>query len=119
MVSGRRAFTGETAPLLREAIVNHTPAPVRELNSKVPTKLEGIIKAALEKDRTARYQTATEIHADLVKLKRDTIPTQIGARPFLLIASICILTLMVVAVFWLRNLLPHPPELTQRQLTAN
>jgi len=119
MVSGRRAFIGETAPLLHEAIVNHTPTPVRELNSRVPTKLEGIIKVALEKDRTARYQTATEIHADLVKLKRDTIPTQIGARPFLLIASICILTLMVVAVFWLRNLLPHPPELTQRQLTAN
>jgi serine/threonine protein kinase/tetratricopeptide (TPR) repeat protein len=72
MATGRRAFAGDTAPLLREAIVNHTPTRVRELNTRIPPKMEGIINKCLEKDRHLRYQHASEIRADLQRLKRDT-----------------------------------------------
>ena len=73
MATGQRAFTGDTAPALHDAILNHTPAPARELNPELPSKLEAIIKKALEKDREVRYQTASEIRADLESLRRSFI----------------------------------------------
>src|SRR5438445_1466633 len=65
MATGRRAFTGDTAPVLREAILTHSPAPPRELNPELPSELEKIINRALEKDREARYQSASEMRAAL------------------------------------------------------
>jgi serine/threonine protein kinase len=65
MAVGRRAFSGETAPILHTAILNHTPTPVRQLNPIIPLELESIINKALEKDREKRYQTAAEMRASL------------------------------------------------------
>jgi len=72
MAAGQRAFTGETASVLRAAILNHQPRPVRDLNPEIPTKLEVIINRALEKDREQRYESASEMRIDLSRLKRDT-----------------------------------------------
>jgi len=71
MAAGRRAFSGETAPLLQEAILKGIPTPVRQLHPEVPPNLEGIIIKALEKDRNLRYQSAAEMRADLQRVKRD------------------------------------------------
>src|SRR5271156_4293701 len=65
MASGHRAFTGATAPQVHERILHEAQPPVQEVNSKVPAKLAAIIARALEKDRDRRYQSATEISADL------------------------------------------------------
>src|ERR1019366_8524593 len=65
MATGQRAFSGETAALVKDAILNHTPPPARELNSTLAPKLEQILNKALEKDREKRYQTAAEMRADL------------------------------------------------------
>src|ERR1043166_5486666 len=56
MVTGQRAFQGNTGSVLHAAILEHTPSSVRELNSAVPAKLETIINRAIEKDREQRYQ---------------------------------------------------------------
>src|SRR6266700_4068235 len=38
MATRQRAFPGDTAPVLHHAIINQTPAPVRELNPEIPPK---------------------------------------------------------------------------------
>jgi serine/threonine protein kinase/Tfp pilus assembly protein PilF len=72
MSTGRPAFGGNSSAEIFDAILNHTPvAPVR-LNAQIPAGLEGILNKVLEKDLTLRYQHASEIRADLQRLKRDT-----------------------------------------------
>ena len=72
MATGQRAFSGDTAPVLHDAILNCTPAPVRELNSELPPALENIITKCLAKDREERYQTAAEVRSDLTMTGRST-----------------------------------------------
>jgi serine/threonine protein kinase/Tol biopolymer transport system component len=74
MATGQRAFAGDTAPVLRDAILNEAPTPVRKLNPELPTRMESIINRALEKNRQARYQSAGEICADLEELAHEILP---------------------------------------------
>ncbi len=78
MATGQRAFTGETAALVHDAIVNQTPTPLHELNSKLPPKLVNLIEKALEKDREQRYQSAEQIREEL---ERVGFRDKIGGSP--------------------------------------
>jgi TolB-like protein len=69
MATGRQAFGIDTATEVHEEILHRTPAPAREFNPELPSKLEEIINKALEKDRGVRYQAASEMRADLQRLK--------------------------------------------------
>jgi serine/threonine protein kinase len=72
MTTGRPAAPGSTSAVIFDAILNRVPTPVRQLNASLPTELERIINKALEKEPDLRYQHASEIRADLKRLKRDT-----------------------------------------------
>jgi eukaryotic-like serine/threonine-protein kinase len=72
MATGRQAFAGPTTAAIHDAILNRTPASALRLNPELPAKLEEIINKALEKDRHLRYQVASEMRADLKRLRRDT-----------------------------------------------
>src|SRR5713226_1139019 len=72
MATGQQAFTGNTSGIIFEAILNRAPIPPVRLNPAIPPQLEMIISKALEKDRGLRYQTASDLRADLQRLKRDT-----------------------------------------------
>ena len=70
MATGRVPFAGETSAVIYEAILNRDPVPVTEINSALPADLARILEKALEKDRSMRYQTATDLKTDLRRLER-------------------------------------------------
>ncbi len=72
MVTGKRPFGGDTSGVIFEAILNRQPMPPTKLNAKVAPELERIITKALEKDREIRNQHASDIRADLKRLRRDS-----------------------------------------------
>ena len=71
MAAGQRPFAGETAAAVLSSIANQPPAGLRALNPEVPAELERMIMKALEKNPALRYQTASDLRADLQRLKRD------------------------------------------------
>jgi serine/threonine protein kinase/tetratricopeptide (TPR) repeat protein len=72
MATGTLPFPGETSAVIFDAILNREPAPIGQLKPDLPAELGRIVSKALEKDRTLRCQTATELKTDLLRLKRDT-----------------------------------------------
>jgi serine/threonine protein kinase/tetratricopeptide (TPR) repeat protein len=72
MATGALPFRGESSGVIFNAILERDPVPAVRLNPEVPAELERIVNKALEKDRNLRYQHASEMRADLQRLKRDT-----------------------------------------------
>jgi serine/threonine protein kinase len=79
MATGMLPFRGESSATIFEAILNRAPVPALRLNPDLPAKFEDIINKALEKDRDLRYQHASDIRADLQRLKRDSGSSGQGA----------------------------------------
>ncbi len=71
MATGLLPFDGETSAVVFDSILNRAPVPLVQANASLPAELGRILDKAFEKDRTLRYQTATDLKTDLVRLKRD------------------------------------------------
>ena len=118
MATGRRAFQGATGPKQHQAILNQSPAPIRQTNPAVPAKLEKIVGKLLEKKPDARYQSAAEIRADLHKLKEKA-----EHLPLRRWTSVVAAVVLVIAASWFveprkdRSLIVSEPKL--KQVTVN
>jgi eukaryotic-like serine/threonine-protein kinase len=80
MATGALPFRGESTGDIFDSILNRQPVSPMRLNPGLPADLERIILKALEKERDLRYQHASEIRADLQRLKRDSESGRVGAK---------------------------------------
>jgi TolB-like protein/Tfp pilus assembly protein PilF len=115
MTTGALPFRGETAGLIFKTILDGKPTSAVRLNPDLPAELERIINKALEKDRDVRYQHASDIKADLKRLKRDTESGKVAAsvaspsrwshRTMLIgaVALVLAIALVAMATFYLRG----------------
>src|SRR5580765_3239323 len=71
MATGTLPFQGDTQAVIFDAILNRDPIPLAQVNPSQPPELGRIIGRALEKDRALRYQNATDLKTELLRLKRD------------------------------------------------
>jgi eukaryotic-like serine/threonine-protein kinase len=81
MATAALPFRGDTSGVIFDAILNRAPLPPIRLNPNLPPKLEDIINRALEKDRELRYQHASDMKSELLRLKRDTDTGRVSAAP--------------------------------------
>ena len=110
IATGKRAFKGDSGPVLQDAILRQTPDSARRINSQLPLKLEEIIGKTLQKDRNARYQTASELRIDLEALREQTLPHHRSQRRVFVAAGV-LLALILLVVFAFRS--PAPPRVTR------
>jgi tetratricopeptide (TPR) repeat protein len=104
MATGRPAFAGTTSAVISAAILHTKPLTPRAVRPDLPAGLDGVILKAIEKDRHLRWQHASDIRADLQRLKGGTTPVAASRNlnPLLKygIAAIAVLALAAGGVFF-------------------
>ena len=70
MLTGELPFRAATQAGTFDEILHRSPKPLADFNPQVPAELENIVFKLLEKDRDFRYQTASDLGADLKRLRR-------------------------------------------------
>ena len=147
MATGTLPFRGGSIGLILSAILNDVPVPSLQMSPEVLPELGRIINKALEKDRDVRYQHASDLRADLKRLKRDSgtvrvaiaggpavdlvaappaietlpvVPVQKSRWAVALAGGAGAVLLLVVVGWYFRGLVEwRRPELKQLQLTTN
>jgi Tol biopolymer transport system component len=122
MATGQGAFEGATEPILHDVIFRRAPPPVRQFNPMLPARFESIIQKALEKNRDARYQTATELRADLEQVKQATEDRK--ASRLRVSAASALAALLIIAggaVWFAKRAVPSrtAADIKFRRLTVN
>ena len=72
MATGKMPFDGSSSGVILGAILHQEPPPPSQVNPQVSPGLESVIRKALQKDLNLRYQRASEIRGDLLRVKRAT-----------------------------------------------
>jgi len=124
MVSGRRAFQGDSRMSTLAAILREQPAP---LPATAPSGIRAVIHRCLVKETGQRYQHATEVRAGLeviqdVSSDQTAVSREISApprrrsRPIIATAAVMLLVSLALAAWRLRE--GRPPQPTAQRLVS-
>ncbi len=107
MATGQRAFSGETAIAVQDAILTTTPPAVEAVNAAVPRALASVVARALEKDREQRYQTATDMRHALERARAELVqPAARRSRRWLPAVAAIVVIASVSTWLWSRRVSP-------------
>jgi len=110
IATGSLPFHVETSGMIFNAILNREPTPPLRVNPAMPQDLARVISKALEKDREVRYQHASELRADLKRLRRDATSGKVQTfeeraetpaswkRTFTVLAAVAVVLLFTAVV---------------------
>ena len=134
MVTGQRAFQGDSKMSILAAVLNQEPKPASEISRALPRDLEKIISRCLRKDPSRRFQHMADLKVALEELKEESDSRQLGVRegpnspakprrlsPLRWVTiAVAGVSLAVAAWFWFGRSEKAPPEgpLTAVPLTA-
>jgi hypothetical protein len=132
MVSGKRAFRGDTTADAISSILKEEPPDLAATGRDVPPMLERIVHHCLEKDPAARFQSASDIAfvlealssisssaaAATAAMSTPAIAAPGTRKPWLVPALLGVIAILVVAVAVVVRVNAPPPEPpSYRQLT--
>jgi eukaryotic-like serine/threonine-protein kinase len=120
MATGVMPFRGESSAVILKNILDGAPTPAVRLNPDLPAELERIINKCLEKDRSFRYQHASELRADLQRLQRDNVAAEVRAESAPLVknrqlrwigpaAAAAIAVIVIASLVWVAQRSRVPP----------
>ena len=104
-LTGNHAFLGETIMETVAKIPETTP-DWSALPPNTPGTIRSLLQRCLQKDRSARYPSATELRKDLVAYQSRVAASQVGLRsalhrPRIMIAALALLALLLVGIGWI------------------
>jgi eukaryotic-like serine/threonine-protein kinase len=101
MACGQRPFPGRHLVDVLQAIQHRQPAPLEQLRPEIPSRVVSIVKKALQKKRSLRYESAAEMRVDLQAL-RDRLAVSAKRRKMLPLMALTALFFVVVLAGSLR-----------------
>ena len=130
MATGKRAFEGKTKASLIASIVGGEPTPITQIQPLTPPAFEHVVKKCLAKDRDDRWQSASDVAAELRWISEVgsqagvaaplTIRRQTRERlAWTLVALLALATATLGPLYWrvatkkpqlMRFSIPQPPE---------
>ncbi len=113
MLTGEFPFKGDYEQAVLYSILNEEPKPIYEINKNVPFQLAKIVYRCLSKNLSKRYQSATELHSELEKLKQQidagekvsVIPRSLQFKIFLkmrkfITAAVFVLSIIIISLLF-------------------
>ena len=123
MLSGKRAFQGESAAETMSAIVKEDPPDLAEANRNISPALERVVRHCLEKNPAARFQSAHDLAFNLEALtgvSKSAVNVPLPAaktRNWIWPAVVVLALAAVAAAFWIGHSMHHPVRPEFQQLT--
>src|SRR5262245_5957185 len=83
MLTGKRAFQGDSYVAIMKAILHDSPPPLTSLRPDVPSDLDRVVSRCLEKEPASRFPSARELHQALVACQSRFAASRFGLKAIL------------------------------------
>ena len=116
LLVGERAFTGDNSHAVLHNVVNQELAKPSERKPELGKRFDGLLKKALAKSLSARFQTATEFSSALEQCAK---PSQMSTQWLpLLVVAVLVLVIAAGAGVWIKQQSRANQEAVGGRLTA-